>query len=75
LVELITKITKGGVLYIPKEIREAFGRNMKIIPDASAALFFPKDADYEDVLGSLQVITMDVQHRIQMLQRAKNRGG
>jgi len=54
MVELKTKITKTGVLYIPKEIREAF---------------FPADADYQDVLKSLEIIAADLRHRIEMQER------
>ena len=51
MVELETKITESGVLYVPKEIRQCFGRKMKIIPNATAAVFFPADANYEDNHG------------------------
>jgi len=69
MVELTTKITESGILYIPKNVREAFGRHMKIIPNATAALFFPADAEYEDVLSSLKIITADVEHRLRMSER------
>ena len=66
MVLLRTKITATGVLYIPKEIREAFSRELKIIPNARAALFFPADAAYEDVLRSLEIIEADLRHRIEL---------
>jgi len=69
MVLLKTKITRTGVLYIPKEVREAFPRELKIIPNARAALFFPADALLEDVLTSLQIIEAELKHRIQMQQR------
>jgi hypothetical protein len=69
MVELETKITESGVLYVPKEIRQCFSRLMKIIPNASAAVFFPANASYEDVLASLKVIEADLEHRIRMEQR------
>jgi len=69
MVLLKTKITNTGVLYIPKEVREAFPRELKIIPNARAALFFPADALLEDVLTSLQIIEAELKHRIQMQQR------
>lgn len=71
VVELRTKITKTGVLYIPKELREAFGREMKIIANATASVFFPADADYKDVLHSLEIIIRDIEHRIR-LQKEKH---
>lgn len=73
MVELKTRITKTGVLYIPKELREAFGREMKIIADASASVFFPANATYEDVLNSLLIILEDIKHRIR-LQKQKVEG-
>ena len=69
MVLLKTKITRTGVLYIPKEVREAFPRELKIIPNARAALFFPADALLQDVLTSLQIIEAELKHRIQMQQR------
>jgi len=74
MVELETKITASGVLYIPKTIREAFGRKMKIIPSVSAALFFPADARYEDVLHSLRIIMAEIEHRARMNQRRQVKG-
>jgi bifunctional DNA-binding transcriptional regulator/antitoxin component of YhaV-PrlF toxin-antitoxin module len=71
MVLLKTKITTTGVLYIPKEIREAFTRELKIIPNARAALFFPADAAYEDVLKSLQVIEADLRHRIELEKKQR----
>lgn len=69
MVEIQTKITESGVLYIPKEIRQCFGRTMKIIPNATAALFFPSNIGYSDVLASLDIIRRDIEHRLKMQQR------
>ena len=69
MVELETKITESGVLYIPKEIRQCFGRKMKIIPNATAAVFYPADANLEDVKDSLQIILADIELRIRMKRR------
>jgi hypothetical protein len=71
MVLLRTKITTTGVLYIPKEIREAFPRELKIIPNARAALFFPADAAYEDVLKSLEIIEADLKHRIELERKQR----
>lgn len=71
MVELETKVSISGVIYIPKEIREAFGRKMKIVPNAKAALFFPADASYEDVLSSLKIITADIEHRLALADRRR----
>jgi hypothetical protein len=73
MVELKTRLTGKGILYIPKEIREAFGRNIRIIPNSVAALFFPDGADYEDVLRSLEIIEADLKHRIEIQKKATRR--
>ena len=72
MVELETKITESGVLYVPKEIRRCFGRKMKIIPNATAAVFYPADANLEDVKDSLQIILADIQHRIRLKRRRES---
>lgn len=73
MVELKTKITESGVLYIPKPIRESFTRNLKIIPNATAALFFPANARYSDVLKSLEIIAADLRHRIEMQEGSERK--
>ncbi len=75
MVELETKITESGVLYVPKEIRQCFGRKMKIIPNATAALFFPADANYEDVKASLEIIMADLEHRIRLKKKGEMQHG
>jgi len=72
MVELETKITESGVLYVPKEIRQCFGRKMKIIPNATAAVFYPADANLEDVKDSLQIILADIEHRIRLKRRRES---
>lgn len=74
MVELRTKMTESGVLYIPKRIRDAFGRHMKIITDAVAVVMFPEDIEYEDVLISLEIMKADLKHRISLEERNKSGG-
>ena len=68
---LNTKITESGVLYIPKEVRESFGRNMKIITNTSSAVMFSDKTDYEDVLISLEIIQSDLRHRISLRDKER----
>jgi len=70
MVELRTKMTGSGTIYIPKEVRDSFGAALRIIPDARAAVVFPEDAHYEDVLDSLDIIASDIRHRIRLAQRS-----
>lgn len=66
MVELKTKMTKSGVLYIPKEIREAFGRELVILPNSCAVLMFRRGLKYKHALSSLKIIAADLKHRIVM---------
>lgn len=66
VVELKTRMTKSGVLYVPKEIREAFGRNLVIVPNSCAVVMFRRGLKYEHVLSSLEIISADIKHRIAM---------
>jgi len=67
--ELKSKITDAGVIYIPNEIRESFGKYVKLIPDAVAALLFPADADLEAVAKSLEIIRQELQLRIEIASK------
>jgi hypothetical protein len=69
MVELKTKLTKGGMLYVPQEIRECFGREMRIITNCVAALLFPSNADYKDVLTSIQLIQLEIEHRLKLREK------
>ena len=69
MVELKTKMTGSGMVYIPKEIRDSFGPALRIIPDARAAVVFQEGTLYQDVLDSLDIIASDIRHRIRLAQR------
>lgn len=71
MVIMNTKITTSGVLYIPKEIRDCFGRHMSIITNATACVMFPEATDYEDVLRSLEIIESDIEHRISLRDKKR----
>jgi hypothetical protein len=58
-----------GHFYIPKRIRETLGTELKVIPNAKAAIFFPSNVSLEDVLQSLKIIRLDLEHRLKMQQK------
>ena len=65
-------MTESGVLYIPKGIRDAFGRHVKIITDAIAVVMFPEGTEYEDVLTSMGIMKADIELRISLRDRSGN---
>lgn len=72
--ELETKLSKVGNLYIPKKMRKAFGNDVKIILNASAAVLFSQGTRYEDVLASMEIIEADIRHRIDLAKRGEQVG-
>lgn len=71
--ELRAKITDAGVIYLPNEIRESFGKHVKLIPNSLAAILFPADADLQDVRDSVNVILQDMELRIQRAKKTAAR--
>jgi len=67
--QLESKISDAGVLYVPAEIREAFGRNISWIPNSVAAIMFPRDVPLEDVKQSVDLLVKDLELRIKRSKR------
>ena len=51
------------VAYIPKEIYEVFGSNLRMVANYYAAIIFRYDANLLDVIKSLELILADLKHR------------
>jgi bifunctional DNA-binding transcriptional regulator/antitoxin component of YhaV-PrlF toxin-antitoxin module len=71
MVKFKVKANPAGQYYFPKEVRQELGKELSVICNTKAAIFFPVNACIEDVLKSLQIIEADLKHRLQMQQRAK----
>jgi len=52
-----------GHFYFPKKIRELWGTEIKILPNAKAGAVYPKDADLKQVIRNLEVIIADLKIR------------
>jgi len=67
MVEFQIKIhDKQGTAYIPKEIREALGNEVKAAPNRAAVLLYPKTMPIKDVLKSIDIIKQDLEHGRQL---------
>ena len=80
MVEFQLKINeKQGTSYIPKEIREILGTEIKAVPNRVAVLLYPKNMTIEDVVKSLGTIKRDLEHAIQLqfdkLERSESLNG
>lgn len=62
--EFELKTGPQGHVYFPKKIREAFGEELRLLPNAEVGVIYPKDADLNRVIQSLQVIIADLKLRV-----------
>ena len=60
-----------GHVHLPKKIREALGEELKLLPNAVAGAIYPKDADLNHVIQSLEVIIADL--KLQAKSRKEKR--
>jgi hypothetical protein len=63
------KSNPTGQYYLPKEVREELGPRLSMICNAKAAIVFCPDEPIEVILGSLNIIELDLKHRMQIQQR------
>jgi hypothetical protein len=52
-----------GHIYLPKRLREEFGRDLKLVPDTHVAILYPADSDLGKVIASLRIIMADLNLR------------
>lgn len=60
-----------NVVWVPKEIVDAFGRRLTLLPNSVAAVIYPKDADLQAVLKSLRIIQQQLELRIELDERRR----
>ena len=66
MVEFDIKIhPKQRLAYIPKEIIQTLGFQLKIIPNLKAAVVYPANENPERILKSLEVILADLKLRLE----------
>lgn len=70
MVEFELKIhQKQGTAYIPKEIRQALGTEIKAVPNRAAVLLYPKNMAIKDVVKSLAIIKEDLEHAVELEEK------
>jgi len=62
--EFNLKTGPQGHVYLPKKIRDAFGNDLKFLPNSEAGAIYPKNADLNRVIQSLQLIIEDLKLRV-----------
>ena len=52
--------------YIPKEIYEVLGSELKAVANRTAVVFYSQNSSIEDVLESLEIIEADLKHALKL---------
>jgi len=63
------KANSQGQIYLPKILRDQWGNEYVLIPNATGGYIYPKNARAKDALKSLDVIRKDLKHRIELEER------
>jgi hypothetical protein len=60
------KANQQGQIYLPKLLRNEWGNEYFLIPDAEGGLLFRRDVKAKDALRSLDVIKRELEHRAEI---------
>lgn len=76
LVKFKASINPHGQVYLPSEIRQELGtKHLEILGNAKAIIVFPKGTRPSDLLRSLDVVRLDLEHRVELeLRKTRPRG-
>lgn len=56
---------KSGVVRIPKEVKDAFGDEIEMLPNLLSMVMYPAGEDKAKVIRSLQIIITDLRQEIE----------
>lgn len=62
--KLKLKANVQGQIYIPKLIRDEWGIEFVLIPNANGGFLFPKGVKAKDALRSMDVVRKELEHRV-----------
>jgi bifunctional DNA-binding transcriptional regulator/antitoxin component of YhaV-PrlF toxin-antitoxin module len=66
MVKFHTKASRQGQFYLPKAVRSELGNELDMVCNTRAAILYNSATPLELVLKSVDVITNDLRHRIEM---------
>ena len=67
--KIALKANKQGQIYLPKLLRDEWGNEYILIPNANGGYIYPKTVKAEDALKSLEVVKKDLEHRAELEKR------
>jgi hypothetical protein len=69
MVEFEIKVNeKQHVAYIPREVIDALGFNLKLVGNRVSAVIYPEQASLADIVRSLRILLADFEHALEMQQ-------
>lgn len=72
MVELELKVhPEQKVTWLPRQIVKAWGFQLKLLPNNSAGILYPKEAEYEDVIKSVEILLQDLRLRAETKSKLK----
>jgi len=74
MVRFKAKFNPQGQIYLAQEIRkELNSKTVEILGNARAIIIFAENTPLEDVLRSLEVISFDIKHRIELEKKENSK--
>lgn len=67
------KANRQGQIYLPKLLREQWGVEYILIPNAQGGYIYPKGAGAKGALKSLEVVQKDLEHRAELEEKEERR--
>jgi hypothetical protein len=71
MVEFYIKVNQHRTAYIPREILESLGYDWALVPNAKAAVIYPKQCSLEEAIRSVEVILDGLRLRVASHQRRR----
>jgi hypothetical protein len=62
------KANVQGQIYLPKILRDEWGSEFFLIPNANGGCIFPKSVKAKEALKSLDVVRKELEHRAELEQ-------
>ena len=72
MVEFVIRVNQQRTAYIPKEIVENLGYDWTMVPNARAAVIYPRNCDLETAIKSLQIILDSLRLKLSVKPREAN---
>jgi hypothetical protein len=74
MVEFQIKVNeKQHVAYIPREVIDALGLNLKLVGNRVSAVIYPEQASLADVVKSVKILLADLEHALEIHQKTASK--